>query len=122
MKLLIDMNLSPQWVSVFEKAGWESVHWSFMGPSNAPDQELFEYAKTYGYVIFTHDLDFGAILAATNAEYPSVLQVRTQNVTPEHLAGFVLSALHQFKKHLEEGSLITVDEKKCRARILPLRG
>jgi hypothetical protein len=26
MKLLIDMNLSPRWVSVLEEAGWKTVH------------------------------------------------------------------------------------------------
>jgi len=113
--------LFPQWVSVLEEVGWEAVHWSLIGRPNAPDQEIFEYATSHGYVIFTHDLDFGAILAATNAEYPSVIQVRTQDVTPEHLSHLVVSALRQFKKHLDEGALITIDEKKFRARILPLR-
>lgn len=121
MKFLIDMNLSPQWISVFESAGWEAHHWSFIGKPNAPDQEIFEYAKSNGYIIFTHDLDFGAILAATNTEFPSVIQVRVQDVTPEHLSGYIISALHQFEKHLNDGALITIDEKKYRVRILPLR-
>lgn len=115
------MNLSPQWVSVFENAGWEAQHWSFIGKPNAPDQEIFEYAKSNGYVIFTHDLDFGTILAATNTDFPSVIQIRIQDVTPEHLSGYIISATHQFEKHLEAGALITIDEKKYRARILPLR-
>ena len=121
MKLLVDMNLSPQWASVLEETGLEAVHWSFIGRPDAPDQEILEYATAHGYVIFTHDLDFGAILAATNAEYPSVIQVRTPDVTIDHLFHLVVSALNQFKKHLEEGALITIDEKKFRARILPLR-
>lgn len=121
MKLLIDMNLSPQWVSVLENAGWESVHWSFIGRPDASDKEILDYATSHGYVIFTHDLDFGAILAATNAEYPSVIQVRTQDVTTDHLSHLVVSALNQFKKHLDAGALITIDAKKFRARILPLR-
>ena len=28
MKIVIDMNLSPTWVSPFEAAGYEAVHWS----------------------------------------------------------------------------------------------
>jgi len=27
MKLLVDMNLSPEWVGVLKEAGWETVHW-----------------------------------------------------------------------------------------------
>jgi predicted nuclease of predicted toxin-antitoxin system len=34
MKLLIDMNLSPLWVEVFEQYGWEALHWSTNGQSN----------------------------------------------------------------------------------------
>ena len=119
MKLLIDMNLSPKWVSILEAAGWKAVHWSHIGRPDASDHEILRYARTNEYVIFTHDLDFGAILAATKADYPSVIQIRTQDVTPEYLGRIVLSSLHQFEKHLEDGALITIDEKKLRARILP---
>lgn len=121
MKLLIDMNLSPQWALVLEEEGWEAVHWSRIGRPNAPDHEVLAYARSNGYVIFTHDLDFGTVLAATKAQCPSVIQIRTQDVTPAHLGPLVISALRQFTKHLEDGALITVDENKSRARILPLQ-
>jgi hypothetical protein len=42
-------------------------------------------------------------------------------VAPEHLSTLVVSAPGQFSRHLEDGALITIDEKKSRARILPLR-
>ncbi len=120
MKILIDVNLSPKWVAVLEEAGRQAIHWYRVGPQNAPDHEILSYAKSKGYVVFTHDLDFGAMLAATKADCPSVIQVRTQDVSPQHLAPLVLSALNQFEGYLEEGALVTVDEKKSRVRILPL--
>lgn len=80
MKILIDMNLSPAWVLVFEEAGHTASHWSTIGMLNAPDREVFSWAKANGYVLFTHDLDFGAILAATEAEGPSVIQIRAHRV------------------------------------------
>ena len=120
MKLLIDMNLSPAWVSVFQEAGIEAVHWSQVGNTNASDDEIMKWAKANGYVILTHDLDFGSILAATNADFPSVIQFRTQNINPSYAKKFVLSMLSKFANHLEKGSLITVDENKSRVRILPL--
>ena len=113
------MNLSPQWVLLLQEAGWEAVHWSSVGAANAPDQELFKYALSNGYVILTHDLDFGAILATTRANGPSVVQVRCQDVTPSHLSPLLLSVLIQFQKYAEEGALITVDENRTRARVLP---
>jgi len=40
MKLLVDMNLSPDWAAVLEKAGWETVHWSSVSNLRAPDFEI----------------------------------------------------------------------------------
>jgi len=65
MKILIDMNLSPAWVSVLEEAGHIASHWSTVGSLNASDREILLWTKTNGYLLFTHDLDFGAILAVT---------------------------------------------------------
>ncbi len=79
-----------------------------------------DWARANDYVVFTHDLDFGAILAVTRTEGPSVLQVRAQNVLPEHLGEVVIAALRQFAQQLEVGALITVDEGTSRARILPI--
>lgn len=120
MKILLDMNLSPKWVEVLETAGWEAVHWYQIGAPDALDQEIFDYALSNNYVVFTNDLDFGAILVARNAQYPSVIQVRTQDVAPENMAQTVIPALRQLEKYLEEGALIVIDESKWRARILPL--
>jgi predicted nuclease of predicted toxin-antitoxin system len=52
MKLLIDMNLSPQWALVLEEAGWEAVHWSRIGRPNAPDHEVLAYAR-YNDMLFS---------------------------------------------------------------------
>ena len=59
MKIVIDMNLSPQWVQVLMNAGHEAVHWSTIGAPNAPDREIMAWAQANGFVVFTHDLDFG---------------------------------------------------------------
>jgi predicted nuclease of predicted toxin-antitoxin system len=51
------------------------------------------WARENGYIVFTHDLDFSALLAATQGEGPSVIQVRTQNVLPEGIGTLVITAL-----------------------------
>ena len=38
VKLLIDMNLSPDWVDFLESHGWPAAHWSHIGAHNAPDE------------------------------------------------------------------------------------
>lgn len=79
-----------------------------------------EWAKVNDYVVFTNDLDFGAMLAATQAETPSVIQVRTQDVLPVNLESLIIQVLRQFELQLESGALITVDENRSRVRILPI--
>jgi predicted nuclease of predicted toxin-antitoxin system len=31
IKILVDMNLSPEWVPALVREGWEAVHWSAVG-------------------------------------------------------------------------------------------
>jgi len=77
------------------------------------------WAQENGFVVFTHDLDFGAILAATAADSPSVLQVRTQDISPGAIGEMITSTLEQFEGQLKRGALISIDAKRARARILP---
>jgi len=121
MKIVIDMNLSPQWVPILKSAGHEPVHWSQVGADNAPDREIMKWARNNNHVVFTHDLDFGTLLAATNADSPSVIQIRTQDVSPKTLSAVVLSSLKQFEDRLIKGALVTVKQKQSRASVLPLR-
>ncbi len=120
MKFVIDVNLSPSWEAEFDQEGLEAIHWTRIGAANAPDSEIMLWAKTNGYIVFTHDLDFGAILAATQTNAPSVIQIRTQDVTPAALGKTVFSAVRQYQVLLKSGVLIIVDKHKLRARILPL--
>ncbi|MEI9475443.1 MAG: DUF5615 family PIN-like protein [Deltaproteobacteria bacterium] len=121
MKILIDMNLSPAWVKVLEKAGHTASHWSTIGSLNAPDREVLLWAKANGHLLFAHDLDFGVILAATEAEGPSVIQIRAQDISPDHANNLVLNIINQFAESLLQGALISLDEEKSRVRLLPLR-
>ncbi len=121
MKLLIDMNLSPDWVAVFERQGWQALHWSTVGDPRASDSVIMEWARINGYVVFTHDLDLGALLATTRAQGPSVIQVRTQDIMPQSLGGRLVQVLRQYESSLEKGALVTVDEAKSRVRILPFQ-
>jgi predicted nuclease of predicted toxin-antitoxin system len=103
MKVLIDMNLSPRWVEVLTRAGFAADHWSSLGPRDAPDQEIMAYARSNGYVVLTHDLDFGAILAAAGGDKPSVVQVRAADISAAVIAGAVIGALQQMAGDLDRG-------------------
>lgn len=120
MRLLVDMNLSPRWIEVLAVAGIEAAHWSMLGPRNASDAEIMGYARSHDYVVLTHDLDFGTILAATQGDKPSVVQVRADDVNPEAIGSQVIAAVRQMGAELESGALLTVDPDRARLRLLPL--
>jgi predicted nuclease of predicted toxin-antitoxin system len=120
MKLLIDMNLSPKWVRFLEQAGFEADHWSDLGPPNASDPELMRFAKASGYVILTHDLDFGTILAATSGESPSVVQVRADDLSIASIGPQIISGLLQMSTELTAGALVTIEPDRIRVTVLPI--
>ncbi|NCD35417.1 MAG: hypothetical protein EOL87_18695 [Spartobacteria bacterium] len=120
MNIVIDMNLSPLWVEELRRAGFYATHWSAVGEPDAPDAFIMEWAKKHESVVFTHDLDFGTILAATNSCCPSVIQVRTADPTPQKCGSLVVAALKQCSEDLEEGALVTVSAEKMRVRVLPI--
>lgn len=121
MKILIDMNLSPDWVTRFAARDIESIHWSSVGEPNAKDSEIMEFARGNGLIVFTHDLDFSAMLAATQAASPSVLQMRTQDVLSEDVTTKLIAVVKKYEAELTIGALITIDATRSRLRILPLR-
>jgi len=120
VNVLIDMNLSLDWVPVLQRRGWPAVHWSTVGDPRATDRTIIDWAVANGHIVFTHDLDFGTMLALTHATGPSVLQVRAEDVLPDHLEGVVVAALEQHAAELASGALVVVDESRSRVRVLPI--
>lgn len=121
MKILIDMNLPPKWKDFFTDHGIQAFHWSELGSPTAKDIEILEFARNEEYVIFTHDLDFSAILSRTRRFGPSVLQVRTQDVTPGAIGRLVLAAINEHGDEIEEGSIVSVNSYNLRVRVLPVQ-
>jgi len=120
VKIAIDISLSPTWVEYLHAGSVDAQHWSILGDPRALDREIMAYAREHGLVVFTHDLDFGHILAVTHALGPSVIQVRTQDPVPESVGTLVLTAIRDYTPLLERGALITIEPDKLRARVLPI--
>lgn len=80
-----------------------------------------EWARQHGHIVFTHHLDYGTALALTQADSPSVIQARTQDVSPEHLGDSMIRVLRDNSAVLQTGALIVMDEGRSRVRILPLK-
>lgn len=121
MNILIDMNLSPARTGVLSAAGHHARHWSDVGNPGAADSAILRWAIDKGFVLFTHDLDFTATLAASGASGPSVIQFRAGDVLPAALAPALLAAIDQFESALLRGAIVVVTPSESRARVLPLR-
>ena len=123
MRILIDVNLPPRWVNFLAKHRLEAIHWSDdVGELTAPDNKVLDWARERNYVVFTHDLDFGVLLSETREAGPSVVQVRTQDVTPEAIGSLVVSAVRDQEAALQDGAILTIQLHTSRVRVLPIRG
>lgn len=121
MKVLVDMNLSPRWIDVLSRSQFHAAHWSSVGRHEALDAEIMSYAAQHDYIVLTNDLDFSAILAVTHREKPSVVQIRSGNLSPDFIGPQVINALHQLEEPLQDGALVVVEPLRTRLRVLPLK-
>ena len=120
MKIIVDMNLSPAWCTLLNTSGHEALHWQFVGSPSATDATLLAWARDNGFVVFTNDLDFGTILAATSTWSPSVVQLRGKDVTPQSAGAYLVAAIACYASELKKGALLTIDQERCRVRMLPI--
>jgi predicted nuclease of predicted toxin-antitoxin system len=120
VKIVIDMNLGTDWIDYLVSAGHGAVHWSSVGSKDDDDAEIMRWALTNGHAVLTADLDFGILLAASKAPWPSVIQVRAANTLPSHAGAFVVEALRQAMCEIEAGALITIHGDRFRIRSLPI--
>ena len=63
---------------------------------------------------------FSAILAINHYHKPSVIQIRSGDISPALVGQLVINALLAATAEIEKGALITIDLKKTRLRVLPL--
>jgi predicted nuclease of predicted toxin-antitoxin system len=120
MKIVLDMNVSPEWVDVLSGEDIECIHWSKVGNWSAEDDDIVHWAATNGFVVMTQDLDFGGILRALSLLQPSVVLLRTRNGRPHRDVADVLAVLKRYTFDLDDGCFIVIDPSNHRVRRLPL--
>lgn len=109
-----------RWTNYLAGHGFSAIHWNDCGDPKVSDTDILAYADEQGYVLLTHDLDFGAILAASGDSKPSVIQLRADDLSPETIGIMVITALRQMESELREGALVTLDSRRLRLRVLPV--
>ena len=120
MRLLVDMNLSPDWVPLLAAQGWDVCHWSQVGPGTAPDAELMRWARAHQHVVVTQDLDFSQLLFTTGQSGPSVVLLRMENEFDVAARSHVCASIALAESALTSGALLTISGQRVRLRRLPL--
>lgn len=87
----------------------------------ASDPEILEKAKDTKSIVLTCDLDFGEILSASGEDCPSVIFLRLENETPEHVNKRLKQVLTESVEALIKGAIVVVEEGRHRIRKLPIR-
>jgi predicted nuclease of predicted toxin-antitoxin system len=106
--VVIDICLPLSWVEYLRKHGHTARPWRELGPPDAPDTEIMQWAVRNDAVVLTHDLDFTKLLFQSGGRLPSVIQLRLDDVRPAVTGEDVVLILKQHEETLRRGALISV--------------
>jgi predicted nuclease of predicted toxin-antitoxin system len=120
MKFLADMGISPRSVDLLRDMGIEAVHLHELGLDRLTDAEIVKTARGEGYIVLTHDLDFGELLAMSGTELPSVVIFRLQSMRPSNVNRYLQILVTEHQAALNEGAIFSVSEGHIRVRRLPI--
>lgn len=121
IRLLADVHISPKTVADLQKQGYEIMRSSEFLPTNAPDINILEFARTENWVVLTQDLDFSMLVALSRYSQPSLITLRLSSAKPDIVTQKLLEVLPQIEEALQEGSAITIQDESIRIRKLPVR-
>lgn len=120
MRFLADMCVDVRIVKWLLQNGHDATHLRDQGLQRMPNGEIFEKAIREDRIIITFDLDFGEIAALTKSWRTSVILFRLKNTRTLHVIERLSSVIERFEDALKRGSMITVEETRCRMRHFPM--
>ena len=115
------MNISPLTVQQLRTRGWNITRVSDVMKKGSKDLDILIYAQKQNKVVITQDLDFSTHLALRGYTKPSVINLRLENPRPDLVSARIIDVVSMMEKELEEGVVITIDERSARYRNLPIR-
>jgi predicted nuclease of predicted toxin-antitoxin system len=123
LRFLIDNALPPRLADLLRAAGYDAVHVRAYGMHAARDEEILARALAEGRIVVSADSDFGAILAAQEAERPSFILFREPNLlVARDYIDMLLPALPVLEPELLAGCVAVFRSSRLRVRRLPVSG
>jgi predicted nuclease of predicted toxin-antitoxin system len=95
MRFLVDMGISPKMVDYLQRLGHDAVHLRAESLDRLPDSDILKKAREERRILLTHDLDFGELIAASQASTRSIVIFRLRNMSPTQVNRYLHGVLSQ---------------------------
>lgn len=120
MRFLLDQGLPRSTVQHLASHGLTSYHVGNLGLASASDETILAEGRTRDAIVVTLDSDFHALLAKSNATYPSVIRIRIQGLKGDSAASLIQRVAVALESDLLAGAAVTVTDRRVAVRRLPL--
>lgn len=120
MKFLLDVHMPQKLADSLEEEGHQCRMMVKVADPKSLDEEIIEIARQNDEVILTHDLDFGTLLAFSNADSPSVIIFRIPQINATVFSGLVKDNWAAIEASLAKGAIVVFQENAIRIRELPI--
>ncbi len=117
---LADTGIGLRVAAWLEGQGHEVAHLASQGLHRLPDADVFAKAGREERILLTFDLDFGEIVALSQARMVSVIVFRLRNARPGRVIERIQSVLAECGPALKEGAIVLVEDTRHRVRLLPV--
>jgi predicted nuclease of predicted toxin-antitoxin system len=114
------MGISPRSAAFLRSLGHDAIHLHEVGLDRLSDASILSRALDEGRVVLTHDLDFGDLMAASEARLPSVIIFRLRNMSADRVNRYLEIILANYPDRLVAGVVMSVTEREIRIRSLPI--
>ena len=121
IRLMADMNISPQTVSALQQQGWDIIRVPDVLPANTSDEEILNFCRQENRAIVSFDLDFSMLVALSGGDRPSLITLRLSSTNPEVVTQRLLEVVPQIEAELQQGSVVKIGNETVRIRRLPIR-
>jgi predicted nuclease of predicted toxin-antitoxin system len=120
MRFVADMGVSWRVVEWLRAEGHDAIHLREQQLHRLPNGGIFTKAADEQRVILTWDLDFTEIVALSETRLVSAVVFRLLNTRSENVIRRLARVLSESARDLEEGAIISVEDRRHRVRLLPI--
>jgi predicted nuclease of predicted toxin-antitoxin system len=120
MRFLADMGISQRVVTWLREQSHDAVHLRDQGLQRLANGDICTKAMQESRIILTWDLDFAEILALSRQQIVSAVIFRLHNTRSVHVIHRLERVLTESAQDLEDGAIISVEERRHRVRLLPV--